>query len=446
MQTECTKVQFIGQDVYVGLDVAKKSWKVCIYLGGAYHKRFSQPPEPGVLVDYLHRNFPGATYHSVYEAGYFGFWIHRELVRLGVHSIVINPADVPTTDKERRTKTDRVDAAKLARALANRELTPIYVPERAAEEDRTLIRMRAAFVRKQTRTKNQIKALLQVYGYRLPQDIAERHWTRAYIRWLESLTFEQEAGRAGFQALLNELLTLRATIADLTNQKRSRFLSGALIRRVRMKHLASHQRKETCMNTRKVAQNSGKGKSFRLESFDHFLALDWSMKIMAVARMTRQRKQAQILERPSDLKKLKMYLDSLKGRKVLAIEETTTAQWPYLELIDHVDHLIVCDPYRNRLLSDGPKTDRIDAGKLCMLLRAGLLKEVYHSSSDLYELRRLVSAYGDLIQAGVRTLNQKFALEQGHRDTGKQAPFILEHMNKSIDLYRSTKEQYEHKF
>src|SRR5271169_4596860 len=207
MYSECTKVQFTGQHVFIGIDIAKKGWKVCIYLGGAYHKHFAQPPDPEVLVAYLHWNFPGAVYHSVYEAGYFGFWIHRELIRLGLDSIVINPADVPTTNKERRTKTDRVDAAKLARSLANGELTPIFVPERAAEEDRTLIRMRAGFVRKQTRTKNQIKALLQVYGYRLPQDITDRYWTRAYIRWLENLTFEQEAGCAAFKALLNELLT-----------------------------------------------------------------------------------------------------------------------------------------------------------------------------------------------------------------------------------------------
>lgn len=220
MHSEYIKVQFTGQHVYVGIDVAKKGWKVCVYLGNVYHKQFAQPPDPKVLVDYLHRNFPGATYHSVYEAGYFGFWIYRELIQLGVDSMVINPADVPTTDKERRTKTDRVDAAKLARGLANGELTPIYVPERAAEEDRMLLRMRRAFIHKQTRTKNQIKALLQVYGYRVPPDIIDRYWSRTYIRWLESLTFEQEAGRAAFKALLNELLTLRATIADLTKQIR----------------------------------------------------------------------------------------------------------------------------------------------------------------------------------------------------------------------------------
>jgi transposase len=220
MDSECTKVQFNGQHVYVGIDVAKKSWKVCVYLGEAYHKRFAQPPEPEALVNYLHRNFPGATYHSVYEAGYFGFWIHRAFVRLGVDSIVINPADVPTTDKERHTKTDRVDATKLARALANGQLTPIYVPERAAQEDRTLVRMRMTFVRKQTRAKNQIKALVQFYGYQVPKDITERHWSRAYIRWLESLTFDQDTGRAAFQALVRELLALRATITDLTKQIR----------------------------------------------------------------------------------------------------------------------------------------------------------------------------------------------------------------------------------
>jgi hypothetical protein len=33
--------------------------------------------------------------------------------------MVINPADVPTDGKERHTKTDRADAAKLAWALAN---------------------------------------------------------------------------------------------------------------------------------------------------------------------------------------------------------------------------------------------------------------------------------------------------------------------------------------
>lgn len=205
------------------------------------------------------------------------------------------------------------------------------------------------------------------------------------------------------------------------------------------------------MNKTKVARSEAKGKpqggkGLGLNEFDHYLALDWSMRVMAIGHMRRRSSEPERFERPSDLKELKQYLATLKGHKILAIEETTTSQWLYVELIDHVDRIILCDPYHNHLLSEGPKTDKIDAGKLCQLLRAGLLKEVFHSLGGIYELRRLVSAYEDLVQAGVRVLNQKSSLAQGHFDSGTHAPFILEHINKSIEIYQNSKKDYEHKF
>ena len=220
MHSVCTRADFTGKHIYVGLDIAKKSWKVSIYLDQTYHKRFSQAPDPSALIQYLRRNFPGATYHSVYEAGYFGFWIHRALCERGVDSIVINAADVPTTDKERHVKTDHVDATKLARSLATGALISIYVPQQSVQEDRTLVRMRTSFVRKQTRCKNQIKAFLQYYGYRVPEDITDRYWSRSYIQWLETIRLSQEHGSAAFQALVKELLALRETIAALTHRLR----------------------------------------------------------------------------------------------------------------------------------------------------------------------------------------------------------------------------------
>ena len=71
---------------------------------------------------------------------------------------------------------------------------------------------------------------------------------------------------------------------------------------------------------------------------------------------------------------------------------------------------MVCDPYRNHLLSDGPKNDRIDAEKLVKLLRAGLLKPVFHSGDALHSLRKIVSGYEDVVKAGVRQKNQRSAL------------------------------------
>lgn len=97
-------------------------------------------------------------------------------------------------------------------------------------------------------------------------------------------------------------------------------------------------------------------------------------------------------------------------------------------------------------LFHGPKTDKIDAGKLCELLRTGLLKELYHSDSALYELRLLVSAYEDVVRSGVRVLNQKEALQLGHRDKGNGAVFVREILKENIDLYRRTKREYERRF
>lgn len=211
-----TQPDFTGQDVFIGLDVHKRSWHVAIMVGDTFHKSFHQPPLTEVLVNYMRRTFPGGHYHCVYEAGYCGFWIHDELERQGVDCSVINPADVPTTDKEKRYKTNRVDARKLVRSLRNREIHPIYIPSRQAQEDRSLVRTRIRLVSKQTRCKNQIKSLLCFYGISVPDDIGERYWSRRYLRWLESLTFSSQSGQEALHSLLSELKYYRQSILSLT--------------------------------------------------------------------------------------------------------------------------------------------------------------------------------------------------------------------------------------
>jgi hypothetical protein len=96
---------------------------VSIYSDELYHKTFHQPPKPDALYNYLTKHFPNGTYYSVYEAGYCRFWIHEKLQSLGINSIVVNPADIPTTDKMKKHKTDPVDSNKLARHLRNGNLS-----------------------------------------------------------------------------------------------------------------------------------------------------------------------------------------------------------------------------------------------------------------------------------------------------------------------------------
>ena len=175
------KLDFTGQNIYVGMDVHKKSWSVSIFTEYLEHKTFTQPPEVNVLVNYLRRNFPGASYKSVYEAGYSGFWIHDSLREQGINCIVVNPADLPTKNKEKAGKTDKVDCRKLARGLRSNELEGIYVLPRLHIEDRSLIRTRQSMVRKQTRCKNQIKAMLCFYGIHIPEELTQSHWSKRFI-------------------------------------------------------------------------------------------------------------------------------------------------------------------------------------------------------------------------------------------------------------------------
>jgi transposase len=214
------KLDFTGQPIYIGMDVHKKSWTVSIHSAICEHKTFTQPPEVEILVNYLRRNFPGASYHSVYEAGYSGFWIHDQLKEKGVACTVANPADVPTKDKERRKKRDRVDCRKLARSLRAGQIEGIYVPCRPKLEDRSLVRTRQSMVRKQTRCKNQIKGILFFYGIRLPEDCTERHWSGQFMRWLESIQMERASGDTALKIHLEELGHLRQIIVKLDREIR----------------------------------------------------------------------------------------------------------------------------------------------------------------------------------------------------------------------------------
>ena len=210
---KCTKLDFTGQSIYVGLDVHKKSWSVSIFSEQCEHKKFTQDPVADKLVHYLKRNFPGASYHAAYEAGFSGFWAHGQLREQGVNCLVVHPADVPTTNKERTTKRDRVDCRKLARSLRNGELKGIYVMNRPQLEDRSLLRTRQILVRKQTRCKNQIKAFLFFYGLELPEEVVERRWSKKFLRQLTELRMERASGQLALQSYLDELQQLQQLIA-----------------------------------------------------------------------------------------------------------------------------------------------------------------------------------------------------------------------------------------
>jgi hypothetical protein len=192
-----------------------------------------------------------------------------------------------------------------------------------------------------------------------------------------------------------------------------------------------------------------------LDLYDHYIAIDWSIKNMSIARLTKNMNEPKVIDVPTNLSNLKDYLSSLNGNKILTIEETTSSQWLYVELFNYANKIVICDPYRNRLLTEGPKNDKIDASKLSLLLKNGLLKEVYHTTDALYDLRMLVSSYNDLVGAGVRLQNQKSAIYRAENKSHKKDSirtksriknFILTQIDDDIENYYTRKEEYEKEF
>jgi transposase len=222
MQPQVKNLDFTGQNIYAGIDVHKKNWEVSIYTDQLYHKTFSQAPRSEDLHRYLTKNFPNGTYYSVYEAGFSGFWIHEQLQSLGINSMVTNPADVPTMDKEKKLKTDSIDSNKLARHLRSGELGAIYIHERDILEDRSLVRMRRMLSKELTRYKNRIKFKLYFFGVQIPEEYSKdsSYWSNRFIHWLENLELNRNTGTVGLKLLIEHIKTLRKDILEVTRKIR----------------------------------------------------------------------------------------------------------------------------------------------------------------------------------------------------------------------------------
>jgi transposase len=223
MQTQVTKkIDFTDQNLFVGLDVHKKSWSVTIIVDGIEHRTFTQPPDPKSLCNYLHRMFPGASYHSAYEAGFCGYGIHRELNSLGIKNIVINAADIPTTQKDKLQKRDPVDSRKIVRSLEKGSLHAIHVFDRELEELRTLNRTRFYLMRDLRRSKNRIKSFLQYYGEPIPEEFDNNQWTLKFVSWLKQVKMKTISGQDAFSHLIESYEHHRRQLLDLSRMVRQR--------------------------------------------------------------------------------------------------------------------------------------------------------------------------------------------------------------------------------
>ena len=160
MQTQIKKkIDFAGKELYIGLDVHKKSWQVTVLSKNICLHSFTQPPGASLLNTYLRTQFSGANYHSAYEAGFCGYGHHRELVALGIDIFVINSADIQRTNKDTVTKNDKRDSRMIAEALRSGLLKCIHIFGPQSEEFRALFRSPLALAKDIRKTRGRMGRL-----------------------------------------------------------------------------------------------------------------------------------------------------------------------------------------------------------------------------------------------------------------------------------------------
>jgi transposase len=108
---------------------------------------------------------------SCYEAGPFGYGLHRQLTALGATNHVIRPRN--WDDEHKGVKTDRTDALSMLTALDRfgagnqHALALVRVPTEAEERARTESRLRQSLKKDLKRIAQRGRGLALQYGYRL---------------------------------------------------------------------------------------------------------------------------------------------------------------------------------------------------------------------------------------------------------------------------------------
>jgi transposase len=227
------KIDFTGEQIYIGLDVHLSSWSVTVATDHIIGRTFTISRDSSVLkageggygtalAKYLHTHYPGGIYLSAYEAGFCGFSVHYELTGLGLDNIVVNPADIPTSQKQQVHKDDRMDSLKIVIALRAGQLRAIHIPRPTTLNDRFLLRVRAGIVHDIKRFKNQTKSMLNFYGikYKWEFDSSTHAFSRRFMNWIRALDFGQPSGMMAKGVLLDKISSHREKLLTVTREIR----------------------------------------------------------------------------------------------------------------------------------------------------------------------------------------------------------------------------------
>ena len=173
----------VSQVLYVAFELGVKEWKI------GFIRDFGTKPRMRVMpardLKQLAREITAAkqwfalpsnaAVRSCYEAGRDGFWLHRYLVTVGIDNRVIDSGSIEVNRRQRRAKSDGLDARKLLGMLLRyhagelKVWSVVRIPTVDQEDQRQLHRELRTMKNERTRVLNRMHGLLASQGLQLPK-------------------------------------------------------------------------------------------------------------------------------------------------------------------------------------------------------------------------------------------------------------------------------------
>lgn len=175
---------------YVGMDIHKENYTLCCYNFERDELQYKQTiaPDYKMILKYLEgirmRHAQEIEYDCGYEAGCLGYTLYHQLNDHGVKCVILAPTTMGITNTG-RIKTDKRDAGNIARCLAFRTYSEVFVPTHQDNEVKEYIRMRDDQKKALKIIKQQILALVLRHGYRFTE--GKNYWTGKHVKWLKGL-------------------------------------------------------------------------------------------------------------------------------------------------------------------------------------------------------------------------------------------------------------------
>ena len=179
--------------VYVGMDVHKESYTLCCYTYERDTIEYKQtiPSDYRLVFRYIEnvrRKYPkDAQFICGYEAGCLGYSLYHQLMNHNQKCVILAPTTMAVTNTS-HIKTDKRDAANIARCLAFHTYSEVYVPSPEDNQIKEYIRMRDDHKLSLKKIKQQILAFVLRTGNKF--DGTKRYWTQKHIKWLRELELD----------------------------------------------------------------------------------------------------------------------------------------------------------------------------------------------------------------------------------------------------------------